>query len=547
MWYTIVAPVAVFVLTLWAYYLTGEEVDNYWEQAGGWKGMLTALALAILAFFCARTIVFVETKAFWTWFLYGVLVLELIFPIGMVVGIARWEKWPVILIAVGLIILLFPWKSIKNQPRQSQMEGVTTVTPAPAPAIVEDDILRVQGDLTVQKITPQELEALTVGKYKNFPELLLYSSLSTTDKERTEQTGFSDALTFGFTAEEKEGKFLEIEEEILRNPVYGVTVANALRDKKVGDRTLGDLNPWLNEFVQKNENGVFYWLEHRNGEDAIYVTSEYRTYAATLCTLLERMTNEGVQTKQTYENWCLSLTAENNSRKGVKADYQYRKEALILEVKGKNGVTFLEVGFNIHDKRPEFFDDETPVVTPVPTYVPASPKPPVTPTPVPVITPTPTPTPTPVVTPTPTPTPVVTPTPTPTPTVKPTPTPTPTPTPAATPTPTPKDPVNDPVNNGNADKGGGDNKPADGAGDYQPVDPRTENPTGRGNNNNQGHSNPATVIPTTPPVVPSHTAEPVVDYQKPMDYVPDPVTTRGPTSGTSPTAVSGDGEFTPDD
>lgn len=126
------------------------------------------------------------------------------------------------------------------------------------------------------------------------------------------------------------------------------------------------------------------------------------------------------------------------------------------------------------------------------------------------------------------------------------PTPTPTPTPKPTPTPSySKNPSEDPVNKGNAQKGGGQNKSTDGSGENQPVDPRTEHPTGSGNDNNHGYSDPSTVTPSNPS---STKSEPVVTDSNPMDYKPDPVTNNGPTdSSKKPTSSGGDGEFTPSD
>lgn len=211
-------------------------------------------------------------------------------------------------------------------------------------------------DLTVRKVTPEDLEKLTVKKYVGISETLLDSSLTPHDKERTEATGFTDALTFGFTTwTEQDKMFHELEEEILRNPVYGVTVANALKDKRIGSITIGSLNSWMGEMVAKNKEGVFVWCEYRDETDTIYVTTEYRCFAATLCTFLERLVNHGVGIRQTSENWCLNASAENNTRAGILAEYQYEKQALILTYTGKNGGEFLTVGFNVHDKRPEFF------------------------------------------------------------------------------------------------------------------------------------------------------------------------------------------------
>ena len=181
------------------------------------------------------------------------------------------------------------------------------------------------------------------------------------------------------------------------------------------------------------------------------------------------------------------------------------------EVGDKNPKGLLVIGFNIHDKRPEFFTEEDkPEIVNTPPSGGSD-----TPTPSPGSdTPT-----------------------------KPSggsdpPTPTNPPESPTTPTTKQKDPADDPVNNGNAQKGGGDNKPSDGSGEYQAQDPRTEK------------QDPADVKPDTPTVVPEHEAEEqagqIVDHENKMDYEPDPVTDRGPVDNQKPvTSSNGDGEFVP--
>ena len=271
-------------------------------------------------------------------------------------------------------------------------------------------------DLTVPEVTPEELEELTVSKYDGISWEFLDSSLSPNDKARREQTGFSDALTFGFSATDDAGRFRELEEEILRNPVYGVTLVRAIKDKTIGGQTIGSFNPWMEEMSAKHEQGgVAYWLQ-KEGE-TFYVTTEYRCYAATLCTFLERLVPQGVQTRQTTENWCLPPIAENNPRVGEPAPYQYQMEAFVLAYVGKDegagtgtagdgtagtGASQTDglfvIGFNIHDKRPEFYggtpESPSPTVTP---STPSNPSNPDSPSPSPdnPDNPTPTPTPTP--------------------------------------------------------------------------------------------------------------------------------------------------------
>ena len=301
----------------------------------------------------------------------------------------------------------------QSQPEKVGLENVT-MTAEEAEAVKY---------LTIEKVTPALLERLTIDKYSHISQVMLKSSLSPHDKTRVEAAGFSDALTYGFQGKTDNEKFLELQEEILRNPVYAVTIVNALKDKTIGGKPISSFNSWMTEMSDKNRNGVSYWLEYRDG-DILYVTDEFRQYAATLCTWLERLINHGVQTRQTTENWCLNNSALNDERAGIKASYQYAKEALVLYYVGKNqsgdanAEGLLAVGFNIHDKRPEFYGGtpENPTVyrpplNPAPTPLNPTPAKP-NPTPAPGPNPTPNPTPTPAPNPTPTPAP---PQPTPTP------------------------------------------------------------------------------------------------------------------------------------
>ncbi len=144
------------------------------------------------------------------------------------------------------------------------------------------------------------------------------------------------------------------------------------------------------------------------------------------------------------------------------------------------------------------------------------------------------------------------PTPTPKPTAAPTPKPTATPTPVpgggSDPTPKPKAPKQDPVNRGEASKGGGDNSGGgssssggSSSGEEQKSDPRQET---------KPVSETPQKKPETPPVE-QHKQEQksVVDHENKMDYTQDPVSNRGAADGaTAPTETEGgDGEFVPED
>ena len=108
------------------------------------------------------------------------------------------------------------------------------------------------------------------------------------------------------------------------------------------------------------------------------------------------------------------------------------------------------------------------------------------------------------------------------------------------------------MNQGNAQKGGGQNKSDDRPGEVQPVDPRTETYFGSEEDNHHGYSEPETVVPETPSVVEEHQQEEeqnlVVDFEEKMTYEPDPVTDWGPVDPEEePTSEEGDGEFVPFD
>ncbi len=319
--------------------------------------------------------------------------------------INRRRGWVVAVVTVIIAILVMVIGVAVATPANGSASGASSGDRSKVAAMTSEQVKATQSALTVTKVTPDQLEALTVEKYSGISQVFLDSSLSTKDKQRTESTGFSDALTFGFKASDDSSRFAELEEEIMRNPVDGVTVVKAIKDKKIGDRTIGSFNPWMEEMVSLHEkNGVSYWLEYRDGDKStMYVTDEYRRYAATLCTFLERLVPQGVHAWQTVENWPLNGAANNNDRIGVPADYQYAKDALILAYVGKDagadgnggnaaatGNGLFVIGFNVHDKRPEFYGGtpEAPQPTPPASVIPTpdNPNPP---------TPTPTPTPTP--------------------------------------------------------------------------------------------------------------------------------------------------------
>ena len=279
------------------------------------------------------------------------------------------------------------------------------------------------------------------------------------DKERVAATGYSNAVSFPFESTDKDEAYLEIREEILRSPVYGDMVAQALATITLSsEKKLTELNPWLAEFLEKNDaafalsedtkvRGNEIWLTLRDGEgDTIFVTAEYREYATRICILLDRLVNKGfISDKTSVANYALNDTSYGSSRRTYASAIQESKPALILQyIRKEDDGAEVTIGFNQIDKRIEIFKEDKSVEPTNPTD----------PTPTTTTDPDPTP---------------VTPDPTP---VKPDPTPTPTPTPTPDPTPTTKkDPSKSSGNTGNAEKGGvvEDGVDDSGPGPYEPA------------------------------------------------------------------------------
>lgn len=411
-----------------------------------------------------------------------------------------------ILVIIGFLVFAgikrgwFDWVKLpfnKEQTTEQQEPDDSTLT--------EEDKAQIQLDLTVNldQATLQSLfsDVSWVALQDSYP--VVYgddiAANDTMQTRRTAAAGFDDAVSFPFESTDKVEALAEEYEQILRDPIDGIMVARALKDLEIYDgQTLGDWNPWLVSLVDYadnafaatthpygNEQFVVYqtladgsdYVRDANGQPVVYVTTYYRYQAIKLCVLLDRFTNKGfLDGYESTKNWCLNLAAEAARTRAIEADYQENRTSLVLVYVKKNGAEVI-IGFNKFDKRIELLKK----------------------------TPTPTPTTTTTTTPTPPPD---------------NPTPTPDPGPG-------KDPTKDPVNNGNADTGGGQNQPDDGAGPFQPSDPATDP--------DDGHQDPSTVTPTTPPQDDSHPDPADNDDNNPMPYDPDdPGQSTGWTDNSNP-------------
>ena len=298
-------------------------------------------------------------------------------------------------------------------------------------------------------------------RYNRISMKFLKNSMPDMAHQRTKKSGFSDAVSFPFKSRSADEAYKELQEEILRNPVICDMVIRALKDLELASgSTVGDLNPWMQKFLSKMDDamskkdhprGNEIWLERFEDDDGILVTKEYRRIAAMVVVLLGRFKNNGIVKKATKINYCLPLIAEGSITRTKLADYQEDKEAISLSFVRKDNKTELTIGFNIHDKRFELFGSA--VIESRKTgggggIIPG---------------------------------------------IKPNPNPKPKPKPGSDPKKKQgKNPAKDPVNKGNAKRGGGDNRKGDGSGKYQPKKPGK---TG-------SHQNPEKVKPKTPPPPP---------------------------------------------
>ena len=284
-----------------------------------------------------------------------------------------------IITAVAVIIVAWAmWAGAKADGPQTDTSVEVEVEPTgtPAPTAEPDDAIVERLTVTKEDLEEAAIESL----FGDISRKLLTSSMSVCDKKRVKEAGdITDALTRPFKAKVTADMIGELYREILRNPIYGVTVARALADKKICGVKFKKINPWVKDLTKDHE--LVYWLE-KDKDDNFFVTEEYRRLAAGLCIFLNRLVEQGVQERRVGENWCLNNAAFDNDREGIIASYVYTKEALVLAYIDKAGEERFVIGFNIHDKRPEFFEKPK---NPVPTATPkgkstATPKPSATPT-----------------------------------------------------------------------------------------------------------------------------------------------------------------------
>ena len=168
---------------------------------------------------------------------------------------------------VGALLAVLVLAGAVGCSQQTQSPGTSSGETSPAAssqnvAVSAEDINAAKTTFTV---SAEEINRLIPEKFKNFSDDPSDNSLAARDKERVAAAGFSDALTFPLSGNTDEERLSDVEKEIFTNSVYGVTVARAMRGKRIGDQTIGDLNPWLETMIANDDAyGVAYWREYRD-------------------------------------------------------------------------------------------------------------------------------------------------------------------------------------------------------------------------------------------------------------------------------------------
>ena len=277
-------------------------------------------------------------------------------------GVSPFNKILVAMVAILVIMGGAVWA--KNTYFNSNKEAIAS------DSLTEEELKAAKADLTVD-LDAEVLQAA----FPNVSREFLYSSMPVNNEDRVAAAGFSSALTFPFSgASQKDGQSYsdetvrtwwetELTEELLRNPVYGATVARALSESKFSDgSTLLDLNPWLGEFVQKYDaafqgdgKGNGYFLTKETADGPILVSDEYRRYAVGVRWLLDRFVVKGISKFYAEKHWGLR-PANDLQPSRIKAEAFEEPEdrdSLVVSFLTKSGKNALIIGFNVHDKRPE--------------------------------------------------------------------------------------------------------------------------------------------------------------------------------------------------
>lgn len=256
--------------------------------------------------------------------------------------------------------------AIASKPQNTATESVSYVD-----QVSKEELDEIKAHLRVD-IDSEDVQA----SYPEVSREFLSSSLPSMNRIRVRDSGnISTALTLPFTgASQEDGQTysteviygwwnVELVNEILRNPPFGVAVAKCVNDTKLSDgTTIGDENTWImNEFIAKDNShyaegghGVSDWLTREYENGPALVTDEYRYYGVALCNLLGRFTDLECKRVYSEKHWGLKARDDNHASlvRAEAFEEPENRDAIIAYLTTKSGAKAAAIAFNVHDKRP---------------------------------------------------------------------------------------------------------------------------------------------------------------------------------------------------
>jgi hypothetical protein len=162
---------------------------------------------------------------------------------------------------------------------------------------------------------------------------------------------------------------------ICADPAQAAMVQNGIGSKKVGDKSVADLNGWMT--AQGSPEAISQWAQDCMSQDVETHIQCAKTMALT-ATLVGRFQSEGVKNATTTWNYHL---ASGGLVVGQVPPFelnptQYAGFFLVISVTEKTGGCFLRLGFNVGTSSPNGGDQRLaglPCQTPTPTAPPAAP------------------------------------------------------------------------------------------------------------------------------------------------------------------------------
>lgn len=256
--------------------------------------------------------------------------------------------------------------TIVSKPQNTATESVSYVD-----QVSKEELDEIKAHLRVD-IDSEDVQA----SYPEVSREFLSSSLPSMNRIRVRDSGnISTALTLPFTgASQEDGQTysteviygwwnVELVNEILRNPPFGVAVAKCVYYTKLSDGTMiGDENTWImNEFIAKDNShyaegghGVSDWLTREYENGPALVTDEYRYYGVALCNLLGRFTDLECKRVYSEKHWGLKARDDNHASlvRAEAFEEPENRDAIIAYLTTKSGAKAAAIAFNVHDKRP---------------------------------------------------------------------------------------------------------------------------------------------------------------------------------------------------